>query len=1181
MNPQRVNETVNSAIFAKMADRLAQVFNDSAMLSDYENAGHLSESFGWDGRGLSPVSRVAFVATYGAATVLAAEKEARRRIAANDMQYSESQHARAMKEAQAAEVGHAAPAAGSYVLAVHSGLKCDDGRGIFGEIATASTYCADDMKDKAPQLCKVVEVYEVSAEEFARPSLADELVSKAREDGREFAGGAWIADEDAERVDMFNRYRYYMTLAAAVVCRDSGRWFLINSEGYSYARYCLMPTNWREMFADEVADEIRRDEERKAEAARIEAEEKAARYEEYQRKCAKYSGIMEDVKPYEDAEKEAQRKQYEEAGEHGYRSQEYKAAQKVTRAASAALMAARKRNLVAMAAHVFPGIKAKAVKSSKYYGGFDLVYFDGPRLEEFNAATDFDLFVEGWTCSDYSDGTEFHNVEFSDFAEKYMSMGYYDIDTQREWSKETRARLLSAVCEAVPGAEAFGYDNRHAWTAEELRKVAAVSGANVSNLLDQLETRAKYYNYIDAELVARWCFDCMDFDVTAPSDDPNKGTKKAAQPEETATDEDAAPADGLELVEIPEGVAVVGDSRTTYRNRKAIKAHGCKWNKDAQQWQATDAETVEKLREWFGVAHNEQPAEPEHGDTLAEIHEEEREFADNTRVIVTSLQAVGTVHEYKNGKYLVIFDDGKGTGNSWHNPEELATIPEWIKDGAKVYNVKRWRTGEPFTISDAAATVPTLTTADGFKFMCNVLDIVNNYTPHAPEAAHAPETVATEGQPAEVESAAQNKPEEFKTVEFYEREATDEHGRRIKKASEIKEQAARIECNYIAGRDGLRGIARRLERTKGAQHPDTVRAYERLQRRAAWLRRAELSAHAEAGRKRRAAYLRETTAEGNTLPAGEFGDLCYDYFGKSSVIVFGNTEDHAKQLEEIGGKKSDRIRYSPLQNGRKWTEKSGRTSGYYFTTEKAKAKAVEYVQRVNLAIFKKYEKAATNVSQMPADFKEGDRVRTEHGLGTVTAHTPLHNAANSVCVKLDKFTYNYGWKGLPHLLIDCHCSNITRTDEGRNADFSDEDCKKEIIEAAQMGVVRCCARNGKEIRIRAAYDNDSGNPEHWTYCVTWYQGKAVRNCENGVTLDQAAHHFSHFKDEFTKQAEGKCVYKIGERVTRNGTGAAGTIDDYGIHDGRLTYIVKYDETQHLKDGSEYLNEEVFAEEIKS
>ena len=48
---------------------------------------------------------------------------------------------------------------------------------------------------------------------------------------------------------------------------------------------------------------------------------------------------------------------------------------------------------------------------------------------------------------------------------------------------------------------------------------------------------------------------------------------------------------------------MVGDSRTTYRNRKAIKAHGAKWNKEAQQWQATEPEAVARLREWFGVSN--------------------------------------------------------------------------------------------------------------------------------------------------------------------------------------------------------------------------------------------------------------------------------------------------------------------------------------------------------------------------------------------------------------------------------------------------------------------------------------------------------------------------------------------------------------------------------------------------
>lgn len=82
---------------------------------------------------------------------------------------------------------------------------------------------------------------------------------------------------------------------------------------------------------------------------------------------------------------------------------------------------------------------------------------------------------------------------------------------------------------------------------------------------------------------------------------PGKAQEQAAEAESTDTT-DEAPAEGLQLMEIAEGVAVVGNSRTTYRNRKAIKAHGATWNKEAQQWQATDPETVARLRAWFGVA---------------------------------------------------------------------------------------------------------------------------------------------------------------------------------------------------------------------------------------------------------------------------------------------------------------------------------------------------------------------------------------------------------------------------------------------------------------------------------------------------------------------------------------------------------------------------------------------------
>ena len=80
-------------------------------------------------------------------------------------------------------------------------------------------------------------------------------------------------------------------------------------------------------------------------------------------------------------------------------------------------------------------------------------------------------------------------------------------------------------------------------------------------------------------------------------------SQKAAKNEKTAegVDMTAAPAEGLELVEIAGGVAVVGDQRTTYKNRKQIKAHGARWNKEAQQWQATTPEAVASIREWFGM----------------------------------------------------------------------------------------------------------------------------------------------------------------------------------------------------------------------------------------------------------------------------------------------------------------------------------------------------------------------------------------------------------------------------------------------------------------------------------------------------------------------------------------------------------------------------------------------------
>ena len=88
--------------------------------------------------------------------------------------------------------------------------------------------------------------------------------------------------------------------------------------------------------------------------------------------------------------------------------------------------------------------------------------------------------------------------------------------------------------------------------------------------------------------------------ATVHSENTKKGNR-------SDVDTTAAPADGLQLVEIAGGVAVIGDTRTTYRNRREIKAHGGTWNKTAQRWEATEAEKVAQLRAWF--AQTEQTSE--------------------------------------------------------------------------------------------------------------------------------------------------------------------------------------------------------------------------------------------------------------------------------------------------------------------------------------------------------------------------------------------------------------------------------------------------------------------------------------------------------------------------------------------------------------------------------------------
>lgn len=171
-------------------------------------------------------------------------------------------------------------------------------------------------------------------------------------------------------------------------------------------------------------------------------------------------------------------------------------------------------------------------------------------------------------------------------------------------------KVNNRIKKAFRGAHCFYLEHREGVDLREVFKHDIKNGFTGFSLLYDVFSNARCMPWEDfsskfaKELNAAKEAESKREEVSEPQKDETaatgKRTAKAAKKGE-GVDMTAAPAEGLELVEIAGGVAVMGDQRTTYKNRKQIKAHGAKWNHDTKQWQATTAEAVAALREWFGM----------------------------------------------------------------------------------------------------------------------------------------------------------------------------------------------------------------------------------------------------------------------------------------------------------------------------------------------------------------------------------------------------------------------------------------------------------------------------------------------------------------------------------------------------------------------------------------------------
>lgn len=347
-------------------------------------------------------------------------------------------------------------------------------------------------------------------------------------------------------------------------------------------------------------------------------------------------------------------------------NEQRKAEDVAIRKSNAARLAAFKRNLKAVFNYYWPGVKCSFKISRSIYSNATISWTDGPTVTEVKSCEVFNYFLAYYFKSDpYADyGDVQRRTGLSKFRQMFGAFDCESIDYSRKLSDKTADKVRQIIAENFPQAEEARQESGEKYNScyctfdlsmanNELSKLCALLGfvrpaapdwatasdeekkayfaacnpcddfaqrvRNSSTLLTN-DTIRLYYSTLWAYFVEFYRIEAEpQKEKTAHK---AKAGQKATEQPTNGTANDEAPAEGLELVEIPGGVAVVGGYYDTLRNRKQIKAHGARWNKEAKQWQATDAEAVARLREWFGMT--EPTAEEQEQEQRAHITESEQ-----------------------------------------------------------------------------------------------------------------------------------------------------------------------------------------------------------------------------------------------------------------------------------------------------------------------------------------------------------------------------------------------------------------------------------------------------------------------------------------------------------------------------------------------------------------------------
>lgn len=585
------NKTMNATVTAtkKMSSDMMQKFVNHIVEAKKTGEWDAPEKqytgiCGWAGV-MSPDTRLACIEKFGMADTLTAETMANNIIARRREFWNNSNAKLAQDAATANEQNNDyQPKAGDFVWGYNTNLKADGG--LMGAVRDM-VYCLDEEGREKPAMRELVHIEKVlsvptTCEEWKNPAI---IVAR---DPQHFPGGCQSLDVEKDVIydDLCDEEKdTFFTVAAAVV-DESGRWYLVDAEGFDYARYILFPANFDTTFADELAAVRKENSDEKEAQAQQEAQEKAERLADYKARCAKWEPLMVDVRPV-----------IESLKNYGYGTKERKDAERK-------LGSMRRANIATMIHTAFPGLKVSIRRSNGWGSAWELTYTDGPTEEQFNELTDLDLFVQRVETFDgMTDSTGVESLEFTDFAKKYMAIDYNGFDVVRNTSDEWKAEAVNKILSVAP--DSSNYD-----AAGEYKRRADVKAIS----LDQAQTICGLFG-VDADKI-NFAYCCDSAESLANAiwyvSDLYKAPETAKKAEKRITQAERV-ADGVQPVTATSTTAKSGNYKLepysakcyqltgdTYDIREQLREFGV-WNRARQCWFISNKKAA-KLADFLGIA---------------------------------------------------------------------------------------------------------------------------------------------------------------------------------------------------------------------------------------------------------------------------------------------------------------------------------------------------------------------------------------------------------------------------------------------------------------------------------------------------------------------------------------------------------------------------------------------------